>query len=63
MNGDLIVFAVLIIILFSWLAASIDDTDHPRKVPYSRGYTHIPDDLEEGWYSKAERRYLKKEEE
>ncbi len=63
MSGDFIVFAILIVILFSWVALNLEsikvspDKTQPRKNIY------IPDDLDASWYSKAERRYGKQEEE
>jgi len=49
MNGDFIVIVVLILILFSWMVSNHSESEVVK--------------TEESWYVRAERRYLKKEEE
>ena len=48
-NADFIVIAILILILFSWMVSTRSESEVVE--------------AEESWYDKAERRYLKKEEE
>jgi len=48
-NADFIVIVLVIIILFSWMVSNHSESEVVE--------------AEESWYDKAERRYLKKEEE